>query len=205
MIRVLIADDHPFVRRGVREALNDEGIEVVGEAENGEEALSLSRALALDVAVVDLSMPGLGGLEVVARLRVERPDLPVLVLSAHPSRELGLQVLQAGGVGYVDKNEAPDVLPAAVRRAASGRRVIPADLAEVLAERAEGRREGVLTPREIQVARCLARGESREEASRALGIAPSTVSTYRGRVFSKLGIRTGAELARIAARRGWID
>ena len=208
MIRVLLADDHAFVRRGVRETLVDAGIEVVAEAEDGDEALRHARALgdALDVAVVDLSMPGTGGLEVVSRLHAERPGLPVLVLSMHPAGGAGVQAMEAGAMGYLTKRDAPDRIVEAVRRVVSGRRYVAGAIAEALAERALGGPSGAaLSVRELQVVRALASGRTRDEAAADLSVSSSTVSTYRRRALAKLDLRTDADLARYARDRGLIE
>jgi DNA-binding NarL/FixJ family response regulator len=202
---VLLADDHPFVRRGVRETLEDAGITVVAEAEDGDEALRLVRALGdgVDVVVVDLSMPKTGGLEVVSRLHAERPGLPVLVLSMHPAEGAGVQAMEAGAAGYLSKRDAPDHVVEAVRRVVSGRRYVAGALAEALAERALGGPSGTaLSVRELQVVRAVAEGLSRAETAARLGLAPTTVSAYKARAKGKVGAGSDADLVRYAVERG---
>ena len=216
-IRVLLADDHALVRRGVRETLEEavgEGrrIEVVAEAGDGAEALEAMRALGdgVDVVVADLSMPGMGGLELISLLHAEAPTVRVLVLSTHGAREVGVQVLDAGGAGYVEKAEAPEQVARAVRRVAEGKRVIGPALAEALADRALGggdAAEGSVTlaPRELQVVRAMIAGQSPTEIAQALSISPSTVSSHRARAMAKAGVTTDAALAARAIREGWVE
>lgn len=205
-IRVLLADDHPFVRRGVRETIDESGAgHVVAEAEDGEGALRLVRELGdgVDVVVVDLSMPGVGGLEVVSRLQAERPGLPVLVLSMHPIEGAAVQALEAGAMGYLTKRDAPDHVVGAIQRVAAGRRYLTAELAEALAARALGDRAGAaLSFRELQVVRAVAEGLTRAETAERLGIAATTVSAYKGRAKEKIGVATDADLVRYAVDRG---
>ncbi len=206
MIRVLLADDHPFVRRGVRETIDESGVgRVVAEAGDGDEALRLVRELAdgLDIAVVDLSMPGVGGLEVVSRLKAERPGFPVLVLSMHPAAAAGVQALEAGAMGYLAKRDAPDHVVAAIERVAAGRRYLTAEVAEALARRALGDPTGAaLSVRELQVVRAVAEGLTRAETAARLGIAPTTVSAYKARAKEKVGAASDADLVRYAVEHG---
>ena len=211
-IRVFLADDHPFVRRGVRETLEERGVVVVAEASSGEEALAWLRSqeCGVDVLVTDISMPGIGGLELVSRLAAERPGLPVLVLSTHPARELGLHVLEAGGAGYVEKREAPKLLTEAVKRVAGGNRYIGPELGELLAKRALGLASGSseaseLSLRETQVVRAIAGGKTRAEICKALALSASAVSTYRRRALDKLQLATDADLALYASSRGMVE
>lgn len=214
-IRVVLADDHPMVRRGLRETLQEAGdVEVCGEAENGARSLEALDALATsgrpaDVLVTDLTMPEVDGLELLARARHAYPELAVLVLSIHLEAELGLTVLQAGAAGYLEKRTAPDMIVEAVRQAAAGERYLSAGLAARLAEAAlSGRAPGapdVLSPRELQVVRAIASGQSRAETMDALALSASALSTYRRRALDKLGLDSDAELARYAADHGLVE
>lgn len=208
MIRVLLADDHPFVRRGVRETLEDAGIVVVAEAGDGDEALRLVRALGdrVDIAVVDLSMPGPGGLEVVSRLVSEKKGFPVLVLSMLPTEGTGVQAMEAGAMGYLSKRDAPDQIVDAVRIVATGRRYVSDALAETIAERAFGGPLGAtLSVRELQVVRAVAGGLNRAKTASLLGLAPTTISAYKARAKEKVGVVSDAELVRYAVRNGLAD
>ena len=211
-IRVLLADDHPLVRRGVREVLEEAGAVVVAEAGTGEEALDWLRGPgnAADVMVTDISMPGIGGLELMSRLAAEQPDLPVLVLSTHPARELGLHVLEAGGAGYVEKREAPTRLAEAVERVAAGGRFIGPELGEMLANRAlsqstDGAGPTGLSLREMQVVQAIAGGKTRPQICDSLALSASAVSTYRRRALDKLGLATDADLALYASSHDLVE
>ena len=208
MIRVLLADDHPFVRRGVRETLTEAGgIEVVAEAEDGAEALELVRAreIGIDVVVADISMPRLDGLELLDLLHAELPSLPVLVLSTHPSRELGIQVLQAGARGYVEKRDAPERLVGAVRRVAAGGRVVGPELADELASQLMEGGPPRLSVREVEVVRAIAQGQTRSQIAASLSLSSSAVSTYRRRALAKLQLDTDAQLGRYALVHGLVE
>jgi DNA-binding NarL/FixJ family response regulator len=206
MIRVLLADDHPFVRRGVRQTIDESGVgTVIAEAGDGHEVLGLVRDLgdAVDVVITDLSMPSVGGLEVVSRLHAERPCLPVLVLSMHPTVAAGVQALEAGASGYLSKRDAPDHIVSALVRVHEGRRYLTADLAEALADRTLGGPAGTdLSVRELQVVQALARGLTRGETAARLGLAPTTVSAYKARAKEKVGASSDADLVRYAVDRG---
>lgn len=208
-LRVLIADDHALIRRGVRETLEEAGFVVAGEAADGREALALAREDPdLDLIVADLSMPEVGGLELLARLRAERPALAVLVLSTLGAEEVGLQALQAGAKGFVEKGETPERLVEAVRRVAAGGRAVGPDLAEALAEQAlsgGAPPPEALSPRELQVVRAVASGHTRKGIAEAHGIAPSTVSTHRARAMRKLGVETEAALVALALRESLVE
>lgn len=205
MTRVILADDHPLIRRGIRDVLHaSQSAVVVAEASDGEEVLPLLGEHPADVLVVDLSMPRVGGLEVIARVRRVRPELPVLVASMHPARELGVAALRVGARGYVSKHDPPARLVEAVRQLASGRRFIGPDLADRLAAEAAGNGAGPpsLSVRELQVVRALADGRSRDEIARSLAISPATVSTYKRRAREKTGSPSDAHLVRFAVREG---
>lgn len=208
MIRVAIADDHPFIRRGLRETLEEAaGIEVVAEYADGAVALDGVRSDPVDVLVTDLTMPGVGGLELASRLKAEGSGVAVLVLSIHPEGEVAFQALQAGAMGYVEKAEAPERVVEAVRTVAAGRLHVGAEQAEMLARSALGHAspEPELSPRELQVVRGIAAGTPRAEIAAALAVSPVTVSTYRGRALRKLGISSDADLARYAVKNGLVE
>jgi DNA-binding NarL/FixJ family response regulator len=200
-IRVLVADDHPFVRRGVRGVLEESGVRVVAEAEHGDEALRLLRELkgAVDVVVTDLSMPGTGGLEIIGRMRAEQPGLPIIVLSMHPAESVALQALEAGAVGFLSKSDAPEHTARAVLRVAQGKRYLTPEVAELAVAR-EQQIEVALSVRELQVVRAVAAGKRRPEIAAALGLSPNTVSVYKSRAMAKLGVTSDTELARVGLR-----
>lgn len=209
-MRILIADDHPIVRHGVRQVLaEDPGIEVVGEAKDGDEALRLARELQWDVAVVDFSMPGRSGFDLLGDLRREFPGRPVIVLSIHAEQLHAARVLKAGGAGYLNKSSAPQELAKAVRKVAAGGRYVSAALAEMLASDLSGDPGGPpheqLSDREYRVMWLLATGRQINQIARELLLRPSTVSTYRTRVFRKLRLRNNAELVQYAVRHQLVE
>jgi DNA-binding NarL/FixJ family response regulator len=195
----------------VRETLADAGAaQVVAEAASGEEALELARGMRgeLDVAVVDLTMPDLDGLEVVSRLTREQPGLAVLVLvlTMHPTRAVGLQVLEAGARGFLSKSDAPQLVCDAVARLAGGGHFVTPELSDLLAERAlAGGAQAALSARELEVVRALASGLSCAEAAGRLGLSASTVSSYKARAKAKLALGSDAALARYAAENGLVE
>lgn len=203
MINVLLADDHPVVLEGLRQTISDAvGIAVVGEARSGTEAICQARTLAPDVLVLDLTMPGRGGLEVLRQLGAERPALPVLILSMHLEELYAARVLRAGAAGYLSKVEAPWKVVEAIRIVATGQRYFSKCIAQELAVSAEPshvqKPHERLSTRELQVMLLLARGSSTREIAAALSISASTVRTYRRRVYDKTGARNGADLTRYA-------
>jgi DNA-binding NarL/FixJ family response regulator len=209
-MRVLIADDHPIFRAGLKEALAKErDIEFVGEADNGQIALELARRRRWDVVLLDITMPGRGGLEVLQELRRERPKLPVLILSAHPEDQLALRLLKAGAAGYVTKDKAPEVLLQAVRKVLRGEKYVSEALAEkallnLVSETGKPLHE-TLSDREYQVMRMIASGKTVKEIGKELFLSVRTVSTYRSRVLEKMRMKTNAELIRYAVDNKLVD
>ena len=202
-IRILIADDHPLVREGLKRVLSEEpDLRVEGEAADSDEALRLALGEQWDVLVLDLSMPGPGGLEILERLRKERPELPVLVLSVHPEDQLALQALRAGAAGYLSKGTASEDLVQAIRRVVAGGRYISQTLAEKLAlgltlEPARPLAE-LLSEREYEVLCGLASGKTVSGIAAELSLSVKTISTLRSRVLTKLHLHNTAELIRFA-------
>jgi PAS domain S-box-containing protein len=199
--RVLIADDHQIVREGLRRILAGLGdIEVAAEAANGDEALALVRAYDYDVAVLDLSMPGLAGLDLVKRLKIERPKLKILVLSMHGEQQYAARALKAGASGYLTKDSAAQQLVGAIRKVAGGGvHVSEAAAAGLLAASGgDGPPHSRLSDREFEVFRLLASGSSPGEIARQLHLSVKTVSTHKTRVLEKLGLGSTAELVRYA-------
>ncbi len=204
-MRVLIADDHPVVRHGLKAVLEAHpDIKVVGEARNGQEAVEMARDRDWDVAVVDYSMPGLSGAELVKQIKAQRPDRPVVVLSAYPESLHATQVMRAGASGYLNKDTAEAELASAVRKVARGGKYVTPALAERLAEELASGTERApheaLSERETRVMRLLATGKPINEISQELSLSPSTVSTYRARILRKLKLRNNAELVRYAMK-----
>ena len=209
--RVVLADDHPMLRRGLRETLVDAGILVVAEAGSGPDALAAIRAIyaadgAVDVLVTDLTMPEFGGLELLSRVHAEIPTVAVMILSVHPELEVARTAFKAGALGYVEKRVAADCLVEAVERVAAGERYMSGELGAHLAEVAlVGDPTTALSLRELQVVRAVADGATRDEIARALGVTPATVTTFKRRAAGKLNVRTDAEMARYAIAFGLVE
>lgn len=203
MTRVLIADDHPVVREGVRRILQGAvEMEVVGEVGRSDEALEASRRLTPDVVILDIGMPGPSFLEVLEALPAACPGAKALILSAQPEEEYAVRALRSGAVGYLTKGYAPAKLIEAVRRVARGRRYVTDSLAERLAlgvvSETEQPPHEKLSNREFQVLRLLASGLSLKEIAARLAVNPKTVSSFQARILQKLGTKTNADLVRYA-------
>ena len=211
MIKVLLADDHSIVRAGLRRLVEESGdMTVVAEAADGREAIRLVRQLHPDVAVIDLSMPEIDGLEVINRLRPEFPDLPIIVLTMHAENQYVVRAIEAGAMGYITKQSAPENLVDAIRKVHGGARYLTDDAAESLILRvAKGNRSSSpldsLSTRELQVLRRLALGETNREIASAYNISIKTVDTYRFRLLKKLNLRNNAELSRFAMQNGLVE
>jgi DNA-binding NarL/FixJ family response regulator len=198
---VLIADDHAIVRKGLRQLLKEQApLLNVEEAEDGNQVLERIHAGACDVLVLDISMPGRDGLDVLPEIRHLRPELPILVLSMHPEEHYAIRVLKAGAAGYMTKDSAPDELVAAIERVASGRRYVSPSLAEKLALGLSGGLDRApheaLSDREFTVLLRIGAGLSVGDIAEELGLSVKTISTYRTRVLEKLDMKSNADLIR---------
>lgn len=206
MIRCLIADDHAIVRRGLRHLLEEQpDMAHPGEAADAAQVLERIRAEKWDVLILDVNMPGATGLDLLQRVRRERPDLPILILSAHPEDQFAVRMLQAGAGGYLSKQGAAEELIVAVRRVLQGRKYVSAELAEQLAAALDSKTPGrpqheALSDREFQVLRRIGAGRTVSEIADELHLSVKTVSTYRARVLKKMGLRTNAELTLYAVK-----
>ena len=211
MIKVLLADDHSIVRAGLRRIVEESGdMEVIAEAADGRETIRLVRETSPDVAVIDISMPGLDGLEVVSQLHGDCPDLPILILTMHEEGQYVVRAIQAGAMGYLTKQSAPEQLLNAIRKIHAGSRYLTDGAAETLALRiAKGTGEqsplDSLSMRELQVLRRLAMGHTNREIAAAYSISIKTVDTYRARLLKKLNLRNNAELSRFAMQNRLIE
>ncbi len=211
MIKVLLADDHSIVRAGLRRIVEESpDMAVVAEAEDGREAILKAKRNRPDVAVIDISMPGLDGLEVTELLHEKYPDLPVLILTMHEEEQYVIRAVEAGAMGYLTKRSAPEQLVGAIRKVHAGGRYITEAAAEALALRvARGIRGQTLldslSRRELQVLRRLAMGHTNREIAEAYGISIKTVDTYRFRLLKKLNLRNNAELSRFAIQNHLIE
>lgn len=209
MIQVAIVDDHQIVRTGFRELLaEDSGIHISFEAANGDEALALLRTSPCDVLLLDISLPGKSGVDVLRAVRQRHPDIKVLILSGFPEESYALAMIKNGANGYLCKDCDRDELLRAIRTVSLGRRYVSARTAELLADEMSGERSGVLhetlSDRELQVFLRLARGESVSDIAGQLHLSVKTISTYRSRVTEKLNVASNAELATYALRHGLI-
>ncbi len=210
MIKVLLADDHAILRDGLRRIVEDSGdMCVVAEAADGKETLRLVREAAPDVAVVDISMPGMDGLEVLGQLRALAPELPILILTMHEEEQYLIRAIEAGAMGYLTKRSAPEQLVTAIRKIAAGGRYLTSEAAEILALRVARGAKGwapldVLSLRELQVLRRLALGHTNREIAESYHISIKTVDTYRSRLLKKLNLRNNAELSLFAIHNGLI-
>ena len=210
-VRVLLVDDQGSVRKGLRMLLGAEpGLQVVGEAGSAEETLQLlNNGTEVDVVILDVTLPGQSGIELLKTLRRDRPDLQILVLSMHPERSFAVRLMRAGANGYVPKMIVPEELVRAVRAVGSGRRYITPIVAELLASEAAAEEDGPLhnrlSERELQVFTRIARGVSPAVMANELGLSVKTVSTYRARILEKMGMRSNAEIAAYAVRNQLVD
>ncbi len=210
MIKILIADDHAIVRRGLKQILTETpDMIVAGEAYNGQDLLEKVRSDQWDVVVLDISMPGRGGLDVLKQLKSEQPKLPVLMLTIHPEDQYAVRVLRAGASGYLTKESAPDHLVEAIRKVARGGKYISPHLAERLAFNLESISEKplheALSDREFQVLRFIASGKTVKEIGEELSLSVKTISTYRTRILEKMKMRNNAELTHYAIQQKLVD
>ena len=212
MIRVLVADDHTMVRQSLVSVLASSGVcEVVGEAADGLDAVAQALRLRPDVAIVDISMPGLNGIEVVRRLHAELPATRTLVLTMHEEDEYVLHVVRAGASGYLLKDSAVSELIQAVKQVHAGKRHFGANAARVLAEAVSqpqadpGDPYGRLTTREREIFHLVVEGATSKEIARKLDISVKTAENHRANILDKLGVRNTAELVRDAVRKGLLD
>jgi two-component system, NarL family, invasion response regulator UvrY len=210
MIRILIADDHPLVRRGLKDTLvRDMAGLICGEADDTQEVLAKVHGDKWDLVILDITMPGRSGLEILGELKRMQPKLPVLVLSMHPEDQYGKRVLRAGASGYMNKESAPEELLKAVHKVLSGGRYVSATLGEKLAA---GLNQGTacalhdaLSDREFEILRMIASGRTVSQIADTLHLSVNTVSTYRARVLEKLNMTTTPELIHYALRNQLVD
>lgn len=210
MIRVLVADDHAVVRRGLVQILAEApDMIVAGEASTGREVLQAVWKHDYDVLVLDIAMPEGGGLEVLQQLQTLKPDLRVLILSMYPEKQYAVRALKAGAAGYLTKESVPDELIAAIRKVARGGKYVSQALAEQLASELRGEVEKepheTLSDREYQVMTLLAVGKSIADIATELSLSVKTVSTYRARILDKLNLKSTAEIIRYALERGLVE
>jgi DNA-binding NarL/FixJ family response regulator len=209
VIRVLLVDDHAVVRQGVERLLESgSDMVVVGQAADAEEAILLAGSVEADVCVLDLGIPG-GGPDLVTELRAARPRLRILVFTMQRPEQTALRVLSLGASGFLGKSCPPGEIPIAVRAVAAGRRYLSEPVAAILADRIIGGGPNEpherLSPRELDVFQRLARGQGPSEIAEALGVSVKSISTYRSRVLSKMGVERNADLTRYALEHELLD
>ena len=211
MIRVLVVDDHDLVRTGITRMLADiDGLQVVGEACTGEEALLKVRELKPDVVLMDVKMPGIGGLEATRKLMRSHPDIKVVAVTVCEDEPFPTRLLQAGAAGYLTKGAALDEMVQTIRLVFAGQRYIDPQIAQQLALKSfqpqnSGSPFDLLSVREIQIALMIANCHKVQNISDKLCLSPKTVNTYRYRIFEKLSITSDVELALLAVRHGMVD
>jgi DNA-binding NarL/FixJ family response regulator len=209
-MRVLIADDHAVFRRGLKETLAEAFSRITfGEAKTAQETLEHVRRQDWDLIILDISMPGKSGLDILDDLKRLRPKLPILLLSMHPEQQFARRALKSGAAGYLTKDSVTEELKEAVKRIVTGGRYVSATLAEKLAvdlrEGADTPLHELLSDREFQVLRMIASGKTVKDIAEGLSLSVKTVSTYRARVLEKTGMKTNAELIRYALQTQLVD
>ncbi len=210
VIDVLIADDHPLIREGLKKILNAEpDFKVVGEANNVVELLAQMKRLAVNIVLLDISMPGESGLDALKELRQKYPHVPVLILSIHPEQRFAVRALKAGASGYIMKQSAVEELVQAIRKVVSGGKYVSASLAEQLATELDNESgkalHETLSDREFQVMRLIAAGKKSSEIAAELSVTLSTVNTYRSRILEKMRMQSNVDLTRYAIENGLIE
>lgn len=210
VINVFLVDDHELVRTGIRRILEDvRGIKVVGEAQSGETAVAFCRQYHPDVILMDMNMPGIGGLEATRKILRIRPDVRIIVLTIHCENPFPTKVMQAGAAGYLTKGAAPDEMIQAIRLVHSGQRYISPEIAQQMAlsqfASADENPFKSLSERELQIMMMITKGQKVTDISEQLNLSPKTVNSYRYRLFSKLDISGDVELTHLAIRYGMLD
>ena len=210
MIRVLLVDDHQLVRRGLAQLVHDTpGMEVAGEAGDGEGALDVLRSTQPDVVVLDLSMPGRGGLDVLQELRTQSPGSRVIILTMYPEEQYAIRSFREGAAAYLTKASAPEELIQAIRTVAAGKRYITPSVADRLATWLEDGDQRLphesLSSRELQVLMRIGAGKEVKEVAGELNLSIKTVSTYRARILQKMNLATNAQLIRYAIQHRLVE
>lgn len=207
MLKICIADDHAIVRKGLKQILSETpDLVVSGEAATGQELLRKVAKGDFDVVLLDISMPGRNGLEILKELRAERPRLPVLILSVYPEEQYAVRALKTGAAGYLTKESAPEELIAAIRRISLGKKYVTSSLAEKLAAYLETDLEKAphesMSNREFSIMVRIGAGKSVTEIANELTLSVKTISSYRSRILKKLGLKNNAEIMKYAIRNG---
>jgi DNA-binding NarL/FixJ family response regulator len=210
VIRVLLVDDHELVRTGISRMLGDvEGIKVIGQADSGEEAVRLSRELEPDVVLMDIKMPGIGGLEATRKMTRQQPEVKVIIVTVCEEEPFPSKLMDAGAAGYITKGAPLEEMVRAIKTTKLGQRYISLDIAQHLAlKRFDPESSSPfdqLSERELQIAMMIVNCHKVAEISDSLFLSPKTVNSYRYRLFEKLNIQSDVELALLAVRHGMVD
>ncbi len=210
MINILLVDDHELVRTGIHKILNDvKGFKVVGETKTGEEAVQFCRKSEPDVVLMDMNMPGIGGLEATKKILRYAPDVKVIVLTVHSEDPFPSKVMQIGASGYLTKSAGPDEMIHAIRAVHSGQRYITPDIAQQMAlnqfKSVEDNPFNSLSERELQIMLMITRGEKVADISTQLTLSSKTINSYRYRMFEKLNVGNDVELTHLAIRHGMVN
>ena len=210
MIKILIADDHALIREGVKNLVSKEpDLKIIGETSEPMTVVDSAKKLKPDLVILDISMPGKSGLDVLKEIQIFTPEVKVLVMSMHPEEQFAKRALKSGASGYITKDSSPEELLIAIRKTAAGRKYISQALAENLAgsldEKSDKSPIELLSDREFQILRLIASGQAQTTISKQLSISISTVNTYRKRILEKLNFRTNAELIHFAITNKLID
>lgn len=202
-MRILIVDDHPIVRAGLRRLLAGDGAHELREAADGKQALGIAKEHRPDLVILDLNLPGVGGLELIKRLRIDDPGARILVLSMHDDAIFAMRALQAGALGYVSKNAPPQEILDGVHRVGDGQSYVARELAQelaILAVRPSSHPLGDLSRRDLEILRLLGEGRSLQQIADALGLSYKTIANNSAQIKAKLGVQRTAELIRIAVQ-----
>jgi len=210
LINILLVDDHELVRTGIRKILDDvKGFKVVGEAKTGEEALQYCRKSEPDVVLMDVNMPGIGGLEATKKILRFAPDVKIIVLTVHSEDPFPSKVMQIGASGYLTKGAGPDEMINAIRAVHSGQRYITPEIAQQMAlsqfKSADENPFNSLSERELQIMLMVTRGERVPNISTQLSLSTKTINSYRYRMFEKLNVGNDVELTHLAIRHGMLN
>ncbi|HWA05930.1 MAG TPA: response regulator transcription factor [Ignavibacteria bacterium] len=210
VINIIIADDHAFLREGIKKTIQDEiDMKIIGEASNAIEAIAVIKELDPDVVIMDISMPGKSGLEVLKDLKAMKKKYRVLILSMHPEDRFAIRALKAGAAGYLTKESAPDELVKAIRTVLTGRKYVSKALAEklvdILSDDMDKQPHELLSDREYEVFIKIASGKKAVEIAAEISISVHTVNTYRARILEKLNMNSNVELTQYAMHNNLID
>ena len=212
MIKILIADDHPIVRRGLKQIVQDEkDMKVVSEAENSDEVLTVLQEHQIDLLLLDISMPGKSGLDLLVDLKSQYPNLPILVLSALPEESYAKRVIRMGALGYIHKESASDLLVPAIRRVLTGKVYVSSKLADILASDISGKAndnenfQELLSEREFEVLVLIGKAKTNSEIADILHLSATTISTYRTRILEKMKMNNNSELIQFCFMHNLIE